>query len=159
MEPETQAQSFSVEELIPQRPPFQMVDEILELTETRIRTRKTFPETESFYRGHFPFQPITPGMYLCECVHQAGAALIKGGQKVDVDGIPVLVRIYGTKFKGIVPPGATVETQVDLTEVVGGVFWVRGQVWHDGRKVLDHRCSLGMVVDGALTHDLEAPKN
>ena len=116
--------SINVEDLIPQRPPFQMVDEILSLEESSIRTKKTFHASEPFYKGHFPFQPITPGMFLCECVHQASAALIAGGRKVKTDGIPVLVRIYSTKFKGVVPPGAVLETEVKITDVIGGVYWL-----------------------------------
>lgn len=59
-------------ELIPQRPPFRFVDELMEVDEQRISGRYTFRLNESFYEGHFPGNPITPGVILLEAMCQVG---------------------------------------------------------------------------------------
>ncbi|MEW5849948.1 MAG: 3-hydroxyacyl-ACP dehydratase FabZ family protein [Myxococcota bacterium] len=58
--------------LLPHRRPFLFVDEILELNETGARGRYRFREDEVFYPGHFPGNPITPGVILIEAMGQIG---------------------------------------------------------------------------------------
>ena len=57
-------------ELLPQQRPFRFVDELLALDEHGARGRYRFREDESFYAGHFPGQPITPGVILLEAMAQ-----------------------------------------------------------------------------------------
>ena len=61
---------------IPHRKPMLLVDEIVSRTENEIVCRKTFHEDEFFVQGHFPDQPIVPGVIQCECCLQAGAILL-----------------------------------------------------------------------------------
>src|SRR5690349_6432296 len=61
---------------IPQKVPFRFVDEILEVQETRIVGRYQFLPTEFFYIGHFPGNPITPGVILLESMAQVGAVAL-----------------------------------------------------------------------------------
>lgn len=146
----------AIHDLIPQRDPMLMVDELLHLDPERAVSRMTFSPDLSFYQGYYPGNPITPGMFLCECVHQTAAALIAHRGARD-DGTPILTRVYGTKFRAGVPPGATVETEVELTSRVGGVYYCTGKVRLDGKVVLEHRCALGMRKEGALVMDQVEP--
>lgn len=59
-------------EMVPQRPPFRFIDEILELNEDGIVATYRFKPDESFYAGHFPGNPITPGVILLETLAQTG---------------------------------------------------------------------------------------
>jgi 3-hydroxyacyl-[acyl-carrier-protein] dehydratase len=59
-------------ELLPQQRPFRFVDEIFEVDEQHIAGRYTFRPDESFYAGHFPGRPITPGVILLESMCQVG---------------------------------------------------------------------------------------
>jgi 3-hydroxyacyl-[acyl-carrier-protein] dehydratase len=61
--PKSQAE---IEAAIPHRPPFLLIDEIVEQTDNRIVCRKTFSGDEYFFAGHYPGFPITPGVLLCE---------------------------------------------------------------------------------------------
>ena len=61
---------------IPHRPPFLLVDEIVERGDDRIVCRKTFREDEWYFAGHYPAFPIAPGVLLCEAAMQAGAILL-----------------------------------------------------------------------------------
>jgi 3-hydroxymyristoyl/3-hydroxydecanoyl-(acyl carrier protein) dehydratase len=58
--------------MVPQQEPFRFIDEIVELDQEHIVARYTFPEDSDFYRGHFPGNPITPGVILIETAAQAG---------------------------------------------------------------------------------------
>lgn len=58
--------------LIPQKPPFRFIDGIISIDEKRICSFYTFKEDEFFYRGHFPLNPITPGVILIETMAQSG---------------------------------------------------------------------------------------
>jgi len=60
-------------DLLPQRPPFRFVDEVLEVDRDHVLCRYTFREEEFFYSGHFPGEPITPGVILIEAMAQSVA--------------------------------------------------------------------------------------
>jgi 3-hydroxyacyl-[acyl-carrier-protein] dehydratase len=63
-------------ERVPQRPPFRFIDEILELDTDHIVASYRFREDADFYRGHFPGNPITPGVILLETMAQAGVVAL-----------------------------------------------------------------------------------
>lgn len=57
---------------LPQKPPFLFIDRILEISDQRIVAEYRFKEDEYFYRGHFPGEPVTPGVILIEAMAQVG---------------------------------------------------------------------------------------
>ena len=68
---------IDIQSYIPHRFPFLFVDEILSLSETEIVAKKTFSlDDDSFYQGHYPSNPITPGVIICESVFQTAAVLL-----------------------------------------------------------------------------------
>ena len=124
---------------IPHRPPFLLVDEIVERDETHIVCRKTFSGDEYFYAGHYPDFPITPGVLLCEAAMQAGAVLLAplvAGDDGDGDGVPVATRMNDVRFKRMVRPGETITMEVELNERVGGAFYLSGKVTVDGQMAV-----------------------
>ena len=104
---------------IPHREPFLFVDQIVELSDDRIVTTKYIDPEYDVLRGHYPGQPVMPGVLLCECCFQAGALLIANRLGVDnhSDGIPVVTRIQDARFKRIVRPGDTLQVEVTLDDV------------------------------------------
>ncbi len=125
---------------IPHRPPFLYVDEILELTDTNIVTSKRIDPAEPFFEGHYPGNPIMPGVLLCEAVFQSGAILIasicrnKGGG--GADGTPVLTRISSAKFKKIVRPGDTITICTSIKEAISNAYYMKGNVTVDGKAAV-----------------------
>ena len=99
------AKRAEIEALIPHRDPFLLVDAIesRELTGQGPQTRGSLTvswhldESLDFYRGHYPSQPVTPGVMLCEHSFQAGAILVSLALQgfAAEDGVPVLTRIGG----------------------------------------------------------------
>jgi len=112
---------------IPHRPPFLLLDEIVEHSESRIVCRKTFSGAEEFYQGHYPGYPLTPGVILCEAAMQAGAVLLS--QFVEGSGgVPVATRMNDVRFKKMVRPGDTIELEVELKERLANAFFLAAKV-------------------------------
>lgn len=125
--------------MIPHRPPFLWVDRIVSLDDEKIVTEKDLAADLELYQGHYPNQPITPGVILCEAVFQAGALLIS--HRLDQDGIsfsgvPVLTRIYSAKFKRQVQPGTTITMEAKLVEKIGSAWVLKGKVKVDGKTAV-----------------------
>ena len=79
---------------IPHRPPFLFVDEIWELTSDRIVTTTLADPKADFFRGHYPDEPVMPGVLICECCFQAGALLI-----APIVEVPILISVGNRKVK------------------------------------------------------------
>jgi len=101
---------------IPQQEPFRFIDEILELGDDHIVAATTFRPDLDFYRGHFPGNPITPGVILIEAMAQAGVVAL-GIHLLHRDVGPEEASKYTTlftdaqvEFSGIVEPGQRVVT-------------------------------------------------
>jgi 3-hydroxyacyl-[acyl-carrier-protein] dehydratase len=95
---------------LPQRPPFRFVDEILELDDEHIVAAYRFPEDADYYRGHFPGNPITPGVLLLETMAQAGVVahgsyLLARHAAPDDERMLTLFTDATVEFTGIVRPG------------------------------------------------------
>lgn len=123
---------------IPHRAPFLFVDEITEVDEQRILTRKFVDPESGFFRGHYPGQPVMPGVLICESCFQSGALLIARqiGSYDASQGVPVLTRISDARFKRIVRPGQTLHIEVTLDEELDGAYFMTGRVTVEGQAVL-----------------------
>ena len=118
---------------IPHRPPFLFVDKIIEITDTKIKaTRKINPQ-EEYFKGHYPGNPIMPGVLICEAIFQSGAILLSRIMGQVDDGVPVLVRINNARFKSMVKPGDTLELEAEVVEKVSSAYFLKGKASVDGR--------------------------
>ncbi|KAA3613789.1 MAG: beta-hydroxyacyl-ACP dehydratase [Calditrichaeota bacterium] len=109
--------AFSKEEilqLVPQQSPFRFIDEIIELDEEGIVATYTFKKDESFYAGHFPGNPITPGVILLETMAQTGVVafgLYLASQTMSLAEIKKTLTVFTdaeVEFTGMVRPGEKV---------------------------------------------------
>lgn len=99
-------------EAIPHRPPFRFIDEILAIDGETIVSAYRFKKQEYFYQGHFPGNPLTPGVILIETMAQAGVAalgiylLLKDRPAGDTvcDITPIFVFADKVEFSGMVKP-------------------------------------------------------
>ena len=133
--------------LIPHRPPFLWVDKILSFSGDTIITEKSIPEDLNIFDGHYPGNPIMPGVLLCEAIFQSGALLIakmEQAKNSEVQNVPVLTRINGAKFKRSVHPGDKVQIKVRLTENLSSVSFFKGTMKLGGRVAVqvDFACTM-----------------
>ncbi len=135
-----------IEALIPHRPPFLFVDRIITCNQTTITTEKTFAPDLAFYAGHYPGNPVTPGVILSEAVFQSGALLIAKttGKKEITTGVPVLTRITSAKYKRSVFPGERLTITVSLKEKVTNVWFFKGAIKKEGKTAvqIEFACTL-----------------
>lgn len=110
-----------------------LVDEIVEKSPTHIVTRKTFRADEYFTQGHYPGNPIVPGIILCEVGMQSGAVLLS---QFAGEGVPVATRMNDVRFKQMVKPGDTVEVHVELVEKLANAFFMKAKMLRDGKQVM-----------------------
>ncbi len=132
--------SSEVLELIPHRPPFLFVDEIVSADEQSLVARRTLRADEDFYQGHYPGAPITPGVLLCESVFQAGAALLARQARASglntQNGVPLLAKVSEVRFRNPVFPGETITIEVKKKETLGGFTMMSGAVKSGDKRVL-----------------------
>lgn len=102
--------------LVPQQEPFRFIDEILELDADHIVARHTFSPEADFYRGHFPGNPITPGVILIETAAQASVVAFGiylyalQTSREDVGKLLTIFTDCNIDFSGAVRPGDRVQT-------------------------------------------------
>jgi 3-hydroxyacyl-[acyl-carrier-protein] dehydratase len=131
-----------VTDLIPHRPPFLFVDEIVSREPNGLIARRTWRADEDFYRGHYPNAPITPGVLLCECVFQTAACYMAlkardaGGKPGD--GVPLIAKISDTRFRNPIYPGDAVVIDVREKDALGGFTMMTGTMKKaDGTRVMN----------------------
>jgi 3-hydroxyacyl-[acyl-carrier-protein] dehydratase len=102
--------------LVPQQEPFRFIDEIVELDDQHIVANYTFTPEHDFYRGHFPGNPITPGVILTETMAQAGVVafgIYLYALETSREEVGKLLTVFtdvNVDFTGTVKPGDRVQT-------------------------------------------------
>lgn len=136
---------------IPHRPPFLFIDKILNVSDSGAEASLTVKPEFPFFEGHYPGNPIMPGVLLCESVFQTGAVfladLLKEESLTDESVTPVLTRIRDARFKRMVLPGDKVEISISLGDRMGKFFNLTGQIKNNGKICLTISFALALVKD------------
>lgn len=119
---------------IPQRPPFLFVDKVIDRDQARAVTTKYLSGEEDFFRGHFPGNPIMPGVLLLEAAFQTGGVLM--GKLNDEEGLGVVTKIETVRFKNFVRPKDTIETTVELIDKIDNAYYMKGKILCNGKTVV-----------------------
>lgn len=114
-------------ELLPHRPPFLFVDKIIELSENHVVGIKTVDESEYYFKGHFPGDPIMPGVLQVESMAQTGGILALSLQESPKDYSTYFIRIEECKFRKPVRPKSILILKLILESPIRrGIFQMRG---------------------------------
>jgi len=123
-----------IESLIPHRPPFLWIDKIAELEPgVRCVALKLVDPAEPFFAGHFPGEPILPGIFLIEAVAQTAGVMMAGPTKSQ--GIPVLAAVNRFKFLKRVRPGSELRIETRKLTEAGAMAYIEGTV-HVGEELV-----------------------
>lgn len=124
------------------RYPFLLVDKIMAVDETSIFGIKNVTANEPFFQGHFPDQPIMPGVLLIEALGQCGGILVLNSVEDAEKYSTYFVKIDGFKFKRMVVPGDTLKLQLEFAGPIR-----RNMVTMNGRVFVgDHLVAEGHLV-------------
>lgn len=107
-------------ETIPHRYPFLLVDRVTEITETGISGYKNVSANEDFFNGHFPEEPIMPGVLICEALAQLGAIRLKLLPQFE-DKLMLFAGIDKLRFKKQVKPGDRLDLKGDIIKIKGRI--------------------------------------
>jgi 3-hydroxyacyl-[acyl-carrier-protein] dehydratase len=123
--------------VLPQQDPFRFVDEILEISDDHIVGTYRFNPEADFYRGHFPGNPVTPGVILIEALAQVGIValgifLLAQESESDTSKVMTLFTDANVEFGGIVKPGERV------TITARKVFFRRRKLRSEAEMKLDN---------------------
>jgi len=134
-----------IEEIIPHRAPFLLVDEVIELDPgRRSLARKTV--TEEDCAGHFPGNPIMPGVKMVEALAQCGALAVLS-EPANRGRLVLFAGIDGVRFKRIVRPGESLELLCELEVVRGRVGRGTVRATVDGSLALRGRLTFAVSGD------------
>lgn len=136
---------------IPHRPPFLFVDEIVAETDDSLTARLLVRPDFEFFRGHYPGEPIMPGVLVSEAVFQAGALLLAKAQAATAapGAVPVLARVQDARFRSIVRPGDELTIEVKIKEKLAGFFLMSGSVRAGARRVMSVDFAVALAVPAA----------
>ncbi len=100
--------------ILPHRPPFLLIDRILELSENHVVGMKNVTMNESFFIGHFPGSPVMPGVLQVEAMAQCGGILVLSTVPDPENYLTYFMKMNNVKFKQMVLPGDTLIFKAEL---------------------------------------------
>ena len=135
-----------IRELLPHRYPMQLVDKVIALGPTSIVGVKNVTSNEPFFTGHFPQEPVMPGVLQIEAMAQCGGLLVLNTLEEPERWSTYFMKIDNVKFRQKVVPGDTLLFKVDLMAPVRhGVSSMKGYVFV-GDKVVSEATFTAQIV-------------
>ncbi|GMT44883.1 MAG: hypothetical protein IEMM0006_0715 [bacterium] len=126
-----------IKETLPHRQPFLMIDKILEISKDHIIGLKNVTVNEPFFMGHFPNEPIMPGVLLIEAMAQTGGIFVLHGIPDPEKYSTYFLKINNVRFRSKVVPGDTLIFSLELVAPVKrGICDMRGKIFVGNKLVM-----------------------
>ena len=127
-----------IQAILPHRPPMLLIDQIMEMSKEHIVGVKNVSINEDFFRGHFPGNPVMPGVLLVEAMAQTGGVLALKQVPDPENYLTYFLKIDGVKFRKIVVPGNVVVFKLDLlTPIRRGLVHMKGVAYVNNQVVME----------------------
>ncbi|MFL2581869.1 MAG: 3-hydroxyacyl-ACP dehydratase FabZ [Flavobacteriales bacterium] len=127
-----------IKKILPHRPPMLMVDKIIELGPEKVVGVKNVTVNEDVFRGHFPDQPIFPGVLQVEAMAQVGGVLVLSQYEDPENYLTFFMKIDKVKFRKMVVPGDTIVFEISyVSPYRRGVAHMAGKAYVNGELVTE----------------------
>ena len=124
--------------MLPHRPPFLLVDKIIELSDSHVVGLKNVTMNEPFFVGHFPGAPVMPGVLQIEAMAQAGGVLVLSTVPDPENYLTYFMKIDNVKFKNPVLPGDTLIFKLELLSPIRrGICHMQAYAYANGKLVTE----------------------
>tara|TARA_Y100001970_G_scaffold183577_1_gene223293 strand:- start:29 stop:478 length:450 start_codon:yes stop_codon:yes gene_type:complete len=134
--------------LLPHREPMLLIDELINIKKLSSATAIVNVRKDSFFvQGHFPGQPVMPGVLIVEAFGQAAAALTAAGiDKAEYENkLVYLMSVEKARFRNPVLPDCRLELNIEAIRSHGKVWKYKGEAFVDGKKMADAQWSATIV--------------
>ena len=141
----------AIKRMLPHRYPFLFVDKIIEITDKHVIGIKNITYNEFFFQGHFPDNPVFPGVLQMEALAQVGGVFILSGVPDPGNWNTYFLKIDNAKFKQMVKPGDTLVLKMELlTPVRRGICHMYGTAYL-GNKIASEAELTAQIVKNETT--------
>ena len=134
--------------LLPHREPMLLIDELIEIKKLTSATAIMYVKKEAFYvNGHFPQNPVMPGVLIVEAFGQAAAALTAHGMNKEEyqNKLVFLMSIEKARFRNPVIPDCKLELKIEAIRSHGRVWKYKGEAFVKGKRMADAQWSATIV--------------
>ena len=144
----TKLNKDQIRELLPHREPMLLIDELVDIKKLHSATAIMHVKKDAFFvDGHFPGNPVMPGVLIVEAFGQAAAALTANGvDKKEYDNkLVFLMSVEKARFRSPVIPNCTLELKIEAIRSHGRVWKYKGEAFVEGKKMADAQWSATIV--------------
>tara|TARA_B100000035_G_C20529170_1_gene348817 strand:- start:33 stop:476 length:444 start_codon:yes stop_codon:yes gene_type:complete len=137
-----------IAELLPHREPMLLIDELINIKKLHSATAIMYVKENAFFvDGHFPNNPVMPGVLIVEAFGQAAAALTAHGidKKEYENKLVFLMSIEKARFRNPVIPNCKLELNIEAVRSHGKVWKYKGEAFVDGKKMADAQWAATIV--------------
>ena len=137
-----------IKDLLPHREPMLLIDELHDIKKLRSATAVVFVKKESFFvQGHFPGEPVMPGVLIVEAFGQAAAALTAHGldKSTYENKLVFLMSVEKARFRNPVIPDCKLELKIEAIRSHGRVWKYKGEAFVGEKKMADAQWSATIV--------------
>ena len=145
---ETEIDKKKIESLLPHREPMLLIDELIDIVNLKSATAIMYVKKDAFYvNGHFPDNPVMPGVLIVEAFGQAAAALTADGlDKATYENkLVFLMTIEKARFRNPVIPDCELQLEIEAIRSHGRVWKYKGTAKVDGKRMADAEWSATIV--------------
>ena len=137
-----------IKNLLPHREPMLLIDELINIKKLKSATAIVNVSEDSFFvQGHFPGEPVMPGVLIVEAFGQAAAALTAAGidKETYENKLVFLMTVDKARFRNPVIPDCTLELNIEAVRSHGRVWKYKGEAVVDGKKMADAQWAATIV--------------
>lgn len=139
-----------IQRILPHRPPFLLIDKILSMTEDRVIGLKNVTMNEPFFVGHFPDEPVMPGVLQVEAMAQTGGILVLSSVPNPEDYTTLFLKIENVRFRQKVVPGDTLILDAKLSGPIRrGICQMTGTAYVGSKIVMEAQLTASILPKGS----------